>query len=274
MNFINRNSQISDLSTLLSAALNEPVNKCRFKIVNVEHHLAHISSSYFTSPLDKAKAISIDGSGDFVTAMLANCHGSKIDVVYRCYLPNSLGHFYSAMCQFIGFTKFGEEYKVMGLAPYGENTYEKELKEVLKFNNRNIMLNEKFVNVSKAASLGNIETMHETIPTLYEKKLQRLLGDPRIPGEPITQRDMNIAKSTQIVFEQAAFGLLNGFLKPGDNLVQAGGCSLNGVNNAKILNKFDIGQYYLHSAASDDGTAVGAAFYVWNSLLEIHRVFI
>jgi carbamoyltransferase len=266
-NFMARNSAVSDIKNLIAAVFNEPSSNCKFEVVNVEHHLAHISSSYFTSGLDRAKAVSFDGSGDFVSVMLAECYDTSIEVLHRTYLPHSLGHFYSALCQFIGFSKFGEEYKVMGLAPYGNNSYERELEEVMKVEGRNIVLNKRFMNVSRAASFGNLSKIHECVPKLYDKNLEILLGRARNRNEPITQREMDIAKSTQIVFENAVHEVVKSFLKPGDNLIQSGGCSLNGVNNAKILKDFDVTDYYLHPAAADDGTAVGAAFYVWNVML-------
>ncbi len=127
-----QDSRIS-LSGLASLFDEDPAS-CNYQVHFIEHHLAHIASAYFLSPFDGVTAgFSYDGSGDFASAMAAKCEGNKIEIIDRVRLPSSLGHFYSSMCQFIGFDLFGEEYKVMGLAPYGNDEFSHELAKIVSF---------------------------------------------------------------------------------------------------------------------------------------------
>jgi carbamoyltransferase len=193
--------------------------------------------------------------------MLTECHNGKIDVLHRTFLPDSLGHFYTAMCQFIGFHEFGEEYKVMGLAPYGSNEYGSEIEKIIKFCPHNLYrLNKEYVRITKDSvdltRSGNIK-----VGKLYTDRLIELLGQPRNPGALIEQRHMDIAKSTQIAFENIVLSIFEQWYDPSrhNGIVMAGGCALNGVTNAKILREFDISNYYWQCASSDDGLALGAA---------------
>ena len=117
---------------------------CVSKIHNVEHHIAHTASTYFTSQLNSTSGITIDGSGDFVTCMMSKCDGKNITPIHKIFVPNSLGTFYSSICQFIGFGNYGDEGKVMGLAPYGEDTYRKFFDDLITFEKGNIILSKKY----------------------------------------------------------------------------------------------------------------------------------
>ena len=266
--FVQRNKKVWNLTELIAASLSTQTDYAKFKIVLVEHHLAHIASSYYTSHLDHAKALSFDGSGDHVSLMTAECAGTNIKVLQRKFLPESLGIFYSAMCQFIGFDKFGEEYKVMGLAPYGDNAYLEELRQIIALDKSLFTINKKYIDSEKAYRLLNIDEHHKKVPPLFTDQMNVLLGPARLSTEPISQREKDIARSTQIHFENISQSIIQNLIQPGDNLVQAGGCSLNGVNNAKILENNDVNDFYIHPAAADDGTAVGAAFFCWHNKLK------
>src|SRR6056297_457110 len=124
----------------------EDPSKVSYKVHNVEHHLAHIHSAYYLSPFEELTAgFSYDGSGDFASAMAARCEGTTIGVLDKVTVPNSLGHFYTALCQFIGFDLFGEEYKVMGLAPYGEDKFSDAMEKIVKLSDTSwFKLNQKF----------------------------------------------------------------------------------------------------------------------------------
>ena len=115
----------------------EDVNNLRFKIINVEHHLTHIASAFYLSKFkDKTAAFTYDGSGDAVSITLAECHDNKIKILERVFLPKSLGHFYSAICNYIGFKNFGEEYKVMGLSAYGKDRYLEYFNELIGYDKK------------------------------------------------------------------------------------------------------------------------------------------
>ena len=126
LNFIRmrqRKEAMRDVRSLLAKALEVDPSQLRFQEHHLEHHIAHIASAYYCSPWEKAAGFSYDGSGDFVSTMMARCEGNDIEVLDRVFLPHSLGSFYTMICEFIGYKKYGDEGKVMGLAPYGKDTY-------------------------------------------------------------------------------------------------------------------------------------------------------
>src|SRR5271166_6401372 len=130
LNFIKmrqRKESMRDVRSLLAQALDVDVTMLKFQEHHLEHHIAHIASSYYCSPWEKAAGFSYDGSGDFVSTMTAHCEGSEIKVLDRVFLPHSLGSFYSMICEFIGYSQYGDEGKVMGLAPYGANTLREKI---------------------------------------------------------------------------------------------------------------------------------------------------
>src|SRR5690348_7991781 len=134
LNFIKlrqRKEAMRDLRSLLASALEVDAIELRFQQHHLEHHLAHIASAYYCSPWDKAAGFSYDGSGDFVSTMMARCEGNEIEVLDRVFLPHSLGSFYTMLCEFIGYKKYGDEGKVMGLAPYGKDTYCEKVRELV-----------------------------------------------------------------------------------------------------------------------------------------------
>src|ERR1017187_2984173 len=177
---------------------------CRFEVVRVEHHLAHIASSYFASDFDEAAGFSYDGSGDFTSAMFARCAGNRIEILDRVHVPHSLGFFYTALCQFIGFDKFGEEYKVMGLAAYGQPVYLELMRELVAANGRGgFRLNPRFFRPLGKNLEECVDEHGEIIlPPLYSEELVRRLGEPRKRGAEFSQRDKDIAASCQAHFEE------------------------------------------------------------------------
>jgi len=237
----------------------------------VEHHVAHIASAYYCSPFDSAAGFSLDGSGDFVSGMAARCEGTRIEVLDRMPLPASLGHFYTAMCQFIGFDLFGEEYKVMGLAPYGEDRFAREMAAIVRLEGTPWYgIEPRYLDVwnGLAASTMNSDGQLR-LGTIFAKRMIDLFGPPRRREDPVTQREMDIARSTQAMFERAVGQCLSSLADrtPIDRLAMAGGCALNGVMNAKALREHPIDYAYLQAASSDDGTAIGAALHCWHGRL-------
>ena len=241
----------------------------------IEHHLSHIASAYYVANFDEPTlGISVDGSGDFVTCMVVHFDQGKRKLL-KNYVPHSLGHFYTAMCQFIGFDKFGEEYKVMGLAPYGIDRYSNELKSLVKIKNGKINLNKKYFRVGKAFSeISKNQFGNLSLGKLYTHELEKLLGMPRCRGDAIEQFHKDVAKSTQVLFESCMFELLNYYKnKTGaKNLVMAGGCALNGVFNAKLKRKNIFENIFIQPAASDDGLSLGAALQVCSEIGEIKEI--
>lgn len=260
------------LHARLAAICGEDPARARFEVHRVEHHLAHIASAYYLSPFDELTAgLSYDGSGDFASAMTARCEGPRIEVLGRLALPDSLGHFYSAMCQFIGFDGFGEEYKVMGLAPYGEDRHAALMERILAPGPAGWpRLDPALVDVSRGLAEARVGADGALrLGRLHTDRLADLLGPPRLRGAPLTAREMNIARSTQARFEAAAAAILRRLATraPLDRLAMAGGSALNGVMNARILRDFPVRGMFLQPAASDDGTAIGAAYHCWHARL-------
>ena len=256
---------------LIAESCGAPEADCRFEIVRVEHHLAHLASSYYASAFDEAAGFSYDAAGDFASAMYARCRDNRIEILDRVMVPHSLGFFYTALCQFIGFDRFGEEYKVMGLAAYGRPYYADLMRELARCNgDGQFRLNDRFIR-SPGKNLEECVDEHGEIvlPPLYSDELVARLGPPRRRGDDLTQRDKDLACSCQVHFEEIVLRCLNRLHQrvPVENLVTAGGCALNGVCNARILRDTPFKRTYTQCAASDDGTAIGAALYVWNTVL-------
>jgi carbamoyltransferase len=270
-----RRARMASLQHLVAEACGVAEGDCRFKVARVEHHLAHLASSYFASDFDEAAGFSYDAAGDFTSAMFARCEGNRISILDRVFMPDSLGHFYTALCQFIGFEKFGEEYKVMGLAAYGRPQHIELMRDLLTGNgNGSFTLNQRFFvplgrNLEQCVN-ANGELV---LPPLYSAELSAQLGPPRTRTSDIGQREKDIAASCQIHFEEIVLHALRALHRrvASQHLVTAGGCALNGVCNARILRDTPFRKSYIQCAASDDGTAIGAALYVWNTVLNQPR---
>src|SRR6184192_2179154 len=247
------------------------------EVHHVEHHLAHLASAYLVSGFNEAACISIDGFGDFASTAFGIGKGSEVKIDNRVYFPHSLGIFYSALTQFLGFRHYGDEYKVMGLAPYGEPNYLEPLREVVRIRpDGTFRLNLKYFR----HHIGNVSyNWHDCAPevgALYRRPLVDLLGPARTPDEPLEQKHKDLARSVQVTYEEAFFALLQALHKrhPSDNLALAGGCAMNSVANGKVYRRSPFKKMYCPAAAGDAGGAIGAAAYVQarlNSELEIGK---
>ena len=250
-----------------------PDSHSRYRLVTVEHHLAHLASAYYLSPFESLTAgFSYDASGDFISAMAARCESNRIDVLDRVPLPHSLGFFYTALCQFIGFDQFGEEYKVMGLAPYGRDRFSNLMQKLLRLDSGSwFKLANGYFGMHDGGRSGAVdERGHIITRPLYGERLVKELGPARKRDEPLTQREKDIAQSCQARFEIAAVHCLRRLhrLVSTESLVMAGGCSLNGVANARILRDSPFKVPYLQAASSDDGTCMGAAFWCYHNVVK------
>ncbi|AZQ66745.1 carbamoyltransferase [Silicimonas algicola] len=268
---VSRSKKTQSMLDQLAQVCDEDPSLATFKTVPVEHHLAHIASSYYCSPFDGLTAgFSYDASGDFASAMAARCEGPRIDVLDRVTLPDSLGFFYTALCQFIGFDEFGEEYKVMGLAPYGEDVHRELMRKLVKLpENGWFRLAKGAFGMHEGGESGSKDDReHIVMGRLWRDVVRKSLGAPAARGT-LTQREKDIARSVQVRFEEAAVHCLNrlhGMVET-EQLVMAGGCALNGVANARILRETQFTSPYLQAASSDDGTCVGAAFWAWHNVI-------
>jgi carbamoyltransferase len=277
LNFIKmrqRKESMRDVRSLLAQALDADPSTLKFQEHHLEHHIAHIASSYYCSPWEKAAGCSYDGSGDFVSTMTARCEGPEIQVLDRVFLPHSLGSFYTMICDFIGYRKYGDEGKVMGLAPYGKPTFVDEIQKIITLKNGSFQLN-----MSYFKQLGSSQGM-QVLPDgtvrlarHFSDKMENLFGPPREPNAEITQRDMDLAFAMQYCFEIAFFHLANELHKsvPDENLAMAGGCALNSVANGKLFDRTPFRRTWIQPAAGDEGLAIGAALHTYHSVLKQPR---
>lgn len=236
------------------------------KFHQVEHHLAHIASAFFCSPFERATGLSIDGSGDFASSMLATCEGGRIKIHRRALFPHSLGIFYTALCQFIGFDRFGEEFKVMGLSAYGVNRFAPDLREIVRVDpTAGLELNLRFFRHHTINGGMDVNEEGEvSIPQLWNDPLIELFGPPRRRKDPLTDRDRDLAASMQIRFEEVYLDMVGQAVDKTRirDIVMAGGSVLNSVGNGRMITERAVDRAYFHPAASDDGTAAGAALQV------------
>lgn len=277
LNFIRlrqRKEAMRDVRSLLAKALEVDSSHLRFQEHHLEHHIAHIASAYYCSPWEKAAGFSYDGSGDFVSTMMARCEGNEIEVLDRVFLPHSLGSLYTMICEFIGYSKYGDEGKVMGLAPYGKETYCKEISEIVSPKNGGFQLD-----LSYFKPLGSNQGM-QVLPDgtvrlarHFSDRMEKLFGQPRQPHTEITQRDMDLAFALQHRFEETFFHLLNRLHErvPIEDLAMAGGCALNSVANGKLFDRTPFRHTYIQPAAGDEGLAIGAALHTYHSVLKQPR---
>ncbi len=237
------------------------------EVHGVEHHMAHLSSAFLVSPFDEAVTVSVDGFGDFSSAAWGVGSGTEIRVDGRVFFPHSLGVFYQALTQYLGFPNYGDEYKVMGLAPYGSPKYLTEMRDIVRLkDDGSFSLNLNYFQHHRAKIEYEWEKGEPKVGELFTDALSGLLGPARKKGEELTQHHKDIARSIQAMYEEAFFHLLNKLhAKHGvDNLALAGGCAMNSVANGKIYRNTPFKKIYIQSAAGDAGGAIGAAYSVWH----------
>ncbi len=233
----------------------------------VEHHLAHLASAFFASPFDEAVVVSVDGFGDFASAAWGCGQGTALSLDGRVLFPHSLGIFYQAMTQYLGFPHYGDEYKLMGLAAYGNASGRSEVEKLLSLKaDGSFALNLKYFR-------HHIEDIAYEWPggepvcgALFSQALVDALGAARQPDGPIEERHRNLAFATQAVYEQAFFHLLNTLQRRNGHsaVALAGGCAYNSVANGKVTERTSFKKSYLQAAAGDAGGAIGAAYAVWH----------
>ncbi len=251
-------------------------DKFKGKINHIEHHYAHLSSAFHVSPYDKACLLSVDGFGDFASTAWGYGEGNKINIDDKIYFPHSLGIFYQSITQFLGFKNYGDEYKIMGLAPYGKPNYIDELKKILLLRkNGHYALNLDFFKFHKENFNYRWDNGKVQIDDLYNNKILNLLGNERKKDEILTDFHKDIACSAQKVYEEAFLNILNNLYKKykNENLCLAGGCGMNSVANGKIKNNTNFKNIFVQAAAGDAGGAIGAAFATYFKQTNSKRTF-
>lgn len=240
----------------------------------VEHHRSHLASAFFVSPFEKAALLSIDGFGDFTSTMTGIGQGNSIEVLEEVNYPHSIGVFYSAFTQWLGFPHYGDEYKVMGLAPYGQPLYVEKVKQVIRMKSNGLFdLDERYFRHVKEGVAMTWEAGIPEIGPLFSDFFVQQLGPARDSKDELTQLHRDMAASVQAVCEEVIFHLLTHLQKKTglDAVCLAGGVAQNSVANGKILRRTPFKEIYIPPAGHDAGTATGAALYVIHQVLQLPR---
>jgi carbamoyltransferase len=258
-----------------SLNLDEAVVRQRTRFV--EHHPAHLASAAFVSPFEEAAVCAIDGFGDFVSTSWGRVAGSRLSVDGRVFFPHSLGLLYLAITQYLGFPNYGDEFKVMGLAPYGEPRFVREIESLVQLKDDGRF--ELDLSYFRHWSEGVQMTWEDGAPTLgavFTPKLESLLGPARRREDPLEAKHEAIAASLQVAFERAALHVLRHVQKStgSTRLCFAGGCAMNSVANGKIREQTGFREVFIQPAAGDNGTALGAAFFACHEMNGRPRQFV
>jgi carbamoyltransferase len=275
-------AKFTGIPEALANAFDSNPKKIAARFHRIEHHQAHLASSFYCSPFDRAALLSADGLGDFASTMWGTGSGSRMKIDGVVAFPHSLGLFYSAVTQYLGFLKFGDEYKVMGLAAYGQPEQLEALRDIVRFDARS---------KRNGFTLGlDYFTHHRTGPEmswaeadktpslgkLFSSEMEKRLGPARSPEQSLEQRHRDLSSSLQSRLEEVYLGMLKKLAERTGlkSVCLAGGVAFNCVANGKIFDETPFEQVYVHPAAGDAGLAVGAAYHVWHQLLGKPRSFV
>lgn len=262
----------------LAAAFDVPLESIQAQFHRIEHHRAHLASAYFVSPFDRAAVLSADGLGDFASAMWAAGEGAQMRTLGDVRFPHSLGIYYTAVTQYLGFWKFGDEYKVMGLAAYGKPEFLEEFRRIVRSDGaHSFRLGlEYFTHQSQGPEMSWRDSDRTPVQgRLFSAHLEKRLGPARRAEESLNQRHHNIAASMQAALEEILIGQWNVLYKHTNtkSLCLAGGIAFNCVANGKIFDHTPFERVFVQPAAGDAGLSVGAAFAVNHEVLRQPREF-
>jgi carbamoyltransferase len=264
---LSNQARVGEAGDAVADALGVDRGQLRAKVHNVEHHRAHAASAFYVSPFEDAAVLTVDGFGDFASTMLAVGRGTKLDVLDRVLFPHSLGIFYTAVTQWLGFPHYGDEGKVMGLAPYGAPVYADRMRKLVHVDDNGLFKLglEYFTHHTRGVEMTWADGS-PVIGRIFSQKMEDLLGPARQPGEPVVQHHEDVARSLQEVLEETYLQLVTTLWERTKmpRIALAGGVALNAVANGRILPETPFTDVYVQPAAGDSGTAVGAAYDVWH----------
>lgn len=266
--------KVSSIEEELAIASGLPAAIFKGKVRNIEHHRSHLASAFFASPYAEAACLSIDGSGDFSTTMTGRGKGNHIEVLQSVDFPHSLGIFYTAFTQLLGFPHYGDEYKVMGMAPYGQPLHVDALKDIISLTDDGLFkLNLRYF-IKGTSGIITYDDQHiPQVAPMYSDYLVEKFGAPRQKEEPLTQYHKDLAASVQRMTELVIFHLLNHLHKATglDSVCIAGGIAQNSVANGKITRNTPFKHVYIPSAGHDAGISMGAALFVQHEQENLER---
>jgi carbamoyltransferase len=269
--------KVRDLKDDLARALGVSKSNLRAEFHNIEHHRAHLASSFFVSPFERAALLSIDGFGDFISTMWGVGEDNSIEVLGQVEYPHSTGIVYTATTQFLGFPHYGDEGKVMGLAPYGKPRYIEEFRDIIRTDeDGQFRLNLDYFRHHAEGVEMTWDDGSPVIGRIFSDEYARSFGPARTPGSPLTDREEDIAASLQLRLEEVGFHILNHLheVTGVTDLGLAGGVAYNSVMNGKILLNTPFRRVFVQPAAGDGGTAVGVCYQIHNDALKEGRGYI
>lgn len=271
--------QFAGIHEDLAAAFDLSPEAIRAQFHRIEHHTAHLASAFFVSPYDQAAVLSADGLGDFASSMSALGQGPKMQILSEVAFPHSLGMYYTALTQYLGFWKFGDEYKVMGLAAYGQPAYLDEFRRIVRADGPlSFKLGlEYFTHHTQGAEMTWRDANRPPeLGRLFSPYLEKRLGPARKPDEPLAERHLNLAATMQAALEEVLVQHWNSLAKATGqkSLCLAGGVAFNCLANGKIFDTTPFENVYVQPAAGDAGLSVGAAFAVQHQVLGRPRTFV
>ena len=271
-----KQSKSTSIQEKFAQACGCKTSNIRATIHNIEHHNSHLAGTFFVYPFEEAAILSIDGMGDFVSTVSAFGSETRLKYLSRTYYPHSLGYLYNAITLYLGFPAYGDEYKVMGLAAYGEPEYLEAMRRIIYPKGDSFELNLKYFTHHQQGIAMNWENGAPRVEPFHSLELEKFLGAMRQPESELNQRHQNIAASLQAISEEIIFHLLNRLYEKvkSENLCLAGGVAMNSVANGKIPQHTPFKNVYIPPGAADNGTSFGAAFFVWNKMLQQPRQFL
>lgn len=273
---LRRQGKTLGLEDQFAAAVGCARSEIRASFHRIEHHQTHVAAGFLISPFDQAAVLSIDGMGDFTSVLTAAGDGTSWRDLDRVFFPHSLGFLYTAITMYLGFPYYGDEYKVMGLAPYGEPEFTDFFRRLVQPAGDTFRLNLDYFTHHKRGVQMTWNDGAPLVEPLHSPQLEAELGPMRRKGDELTHRHENIARSLQVVTEEIILHLLNRLhAKTGSkNVCLTGGVAMNSVANGKVTTQTPFENVYIPAGAADNGTSFGAAFYVWNRLLGQPRSFV
>lgn len=273
---VKRQGKTLGLECQFAAAVGCQPHQLKARFHRIEHHQTHLAAGFLISPFSEAAILSIDGMGDFTSTLTAHGRGTSWQELDRVFFPHSLGFLYCAMTMYLGFPHYGDEYKVMGLAPYGEPEFADVLRRMVRPRGDLFELDLDYFTHHKQGIRMTWNDGAPVVAPFHSQRLERELGPMRKPGEEVTRRHENIARSLQVVTEEIVLHLLRRLHAKTRcaNVCLTGGVAMNSVANGKVTRETPFEKVYIPAGAADNGTSFGAAFHIWHRTLGRARSFV
>jgi carbamoyltransferase len=273
---VKRQGKTLGLEAQFAAAVGCAPAQIKAHFHRIEHHQTHLAAGFLISPFEEAAILSIDGMGDFTSTLTAHGSGTSWRELDRVFFPHSLGFLYTAMTMYLGFPHYGDEYKVMGLAPYGEPEFVDAIRRIIRPKGDTFELNLDYFTHHKRGVRMTWNDGAPLVAPYHSPRLERELGPVRKKDEDVTRRHENISRSLQVVTEEIILHLLRCMhaKTKSSNVCIAGGCAMNSVACGKVTRETPFQKVYIPAGAADNGTSFGAAFHVWHRTLGKARAFV